>query len=61
MSASLVGSEMCIRDRRMRQPGWIQASRPARRRPPNRRHAKGRPTCDEELCLLYTSDAADDM
>eukprot|EP00969_Alexandrium_andersonii_P079600 3509609-Alexandrium_andersonii.AAC.1 len=60
MSASLVGSEMCIRDRKSgvrrggpepSDPGrGAQRFRRARRRP---RHSK--------LCLLYTSDAADDM
>eukprot|EP00969_Alexandrium_andersonii_P283089 12514323-Alexandrium_andersonii.AAC.1 len=60
MSASLVGSEMCIRDRPWLQglgKGCITLSeRSARRvalvvlRPRPRRD-----------CLLYTSDAADDM
>eukprot|EP00969_Alexandrium_andersonii_P159443 7044244-Alexandrium_andersonii.AAC.1 len=61
MSASLVGSEMCIRDSRSGRAGatapvargqarCCQASRP--RRPGSTR----RPGC-----LLYTSDAADDM
>eukprot|EP00969_Alexandrium_andersonii_P009927 433388-Alexandrium_andersonii.AAC.1 len=60
MSASLVGSEMCIRDRRRtrrRQEAFIGvwgsteggACAGASRRP----CASG--------CLLYTSDAADDM
>eukprot|EP00969_Alexandrium_andersonii_P338817 14974623-Alexandrium_andersonii.AAC.1 len=60
MSASLVGSEMCIRDR----------SRCAQRQQRSRaltprglctcgsRLARGRSLC---RCLLYTSDAADDM
>eukprot|EP00969_Alexandrium_andersonii_P318041 14048341-Alexandrium_andersonii.AAC.1 len=60
MSASLVGSEMCIRDRRStslayRWVGW-----------PVGHAADGRALrsiigawC--RLCLLYTSDAADDM
>eukprot|EP00969_Alexandrium_andersonii_P282122 12472071-Alexandrium_andersonii.AAC.1 len=60
MSASLVGSEMCIRDsllaRRLRplrghrariQGGPARAPRDRRRR--------------YSVCLLYTSDAADDM
>eukprot|EP00969_Alexandrium_andersonii_P272485 12043010-Alexandrium_andersonii.AAC.1 len=63
MSASLVGSEMCIRDRD--PPGWCRRrERPLRGgyhpRPPRlalparrRRQLGG--------CLLYTSDAADDM
>eukprot|EP00969_Alexandrium_andersonii_P289134 12779897-Alexandrium_andersonii.AAC.1 len=61
MSASLVGSEMCIRDRSI-------ASEPARVR-----EAGSRRTAPPALnvfvplihwkrgCLLYTSDAADDM
>eukprot|EP00975_Prorocentrum_lima_P013125 2786339-Prorocentrum_lima.AAC.1 len=60
MTSSLVGSEMCIRDR----PG--SGGRPSARTqisaitgawsltPP------GSPTCPAP-CLLYTSDAADDM
>eukprot|EP00969_Alexandrium_andersonii_P332853 14710032-Alexandrium_andersonii.AAC.1 len=61
MSASLVGSEMCIRDRC--SPPRVASSRPQpgtgcgsgaspwrRSRAPPRRD-----------CLLYTSDAADDM
>eukprot|EP00969_Alexandrium_andersonii_P026806 1169294-Alexandrium_andersonii.AAC.1 len=60
MSASLVGSEMCIRDRAStlthrrgsaRHRGWSSPS--ASRRPPRPRGARS--------CLLYTSDAADDM
>eukprot|EP00969_Alexandrium_andersonii_P258805 11443310-Alexandrium_andersonii.AAC.1 len=60
MSASLVGSEMCIRDRHQKQ---------------HRQEAQGgKPTPPEKIsdhagdegpiarrCLLYTSDAADDM
>eukprot|EP00969_Alexandrium_andersonii_P043162 1893060-Alexandrium_andersonii.AAC.1 len=61
MSASLVGSEMCIRDRvcaasaRSQQEGAIRrgvnatAQLPARFGPLS------------TACLLYTSDAADDM
>eukprot|EP00969_Alexandrium_andersonii_P046016 2019391-Alexandrium_andersonii.AAC.1 len=60
MSASLVGSEMCIRDRLQRV--WSSFLAPPAHR-----------TCDLGLvrrvvpsgkcggCLLYTSDAADDM
>eukprot|EP00969_Alexandrium_andersonii_P195181 8622306-Alexandrium_andersonii.AAC.1 len=60
MSASLVGSEMCIRDRSapaLPSPG---AS------PKQYRHC-GSPTSHLAwspgwgICLLYTSDAADDM
>eukprot|EP00969_Alexandrium_andersonii_P117314 5189319-Alexandrium_andersonii.AAC.1 len=60
MSASLVGSEMCIRDR----------SRPAWRRAHPSHVPHGPPVDGPECprlgaqcttCLLYTSDAADDM
>eukprot|EP00969_Alexandrium_andersonii_P168882 7464141-Alexandrium_andersonii.AAC.1 len=60
MSASLVGSEMCIRDSRGgrrpkraggRPPGWL----PPPPDTPDRRLRAVSP------CLLYTSDAADDM
>eukprot|EP00969_Alexandrium_andersonii_P215464 9516576-Alexandrium_andersonii.AAC.1 len=60
MSASLVGSEMCIRDR----PSLLAAARASV-------DAHGSPAswafanwgCAREVlsCLLYTSDAADDM
>eukprot|EP00969_Alexandrium_andersonii_P318532 14070383-Alexandrium_andersonii.AAC.1 len=60
MSASLVGSEMCIRDRP--PPG-------ARRRrflggpgsPPGEEGEEGSSGSAASACLLYTSDAADDM
>eukprot|EP00969_Alexandrium_andersonii_P206274 9113259-Alexandrium_andersonii.AAC.1 len=60
MSASLVGSEMCIRDRSPPQPIY----RPLRTR---RRTARSAPSAwakhrrQAGACLLYTSDAADDM
>eukprot|EP00969_Alexandrium_andersonii_P269537 11913382-Alexandrium_andersonii.AAC.1 len=60
MSASLVGSEMCIRDSAW-TPGSGIASWDARRRP---RHCQGSQPLKRGLpvdCLLYTSDAADDM
>eukprot|EP00969_Alexandrium_andersonii_P063835 2811548-Alexandrium_andersonii.AAC.1 len=61
MSASLVGSEMCIRDRfhplrRARQATPLQV--PAFVRVPQTRWGS---TDGREGCLLYTSDAADDM
>eukprot|EP00969_Alexandrium_andersonii_P128690 5686806-Alexandrium_andersonii.AAC.1 len=60
MSASLVGSEMCIRDRPSvgrelhggRFAGTLQVDKTAAADPNEPRVA---------LCLLYTSDAADDM
>eukprot|EP00969_Alexandrium_andersonii_P241965 10685970-Alexandrium_andersonii.AAC.1 len=61
MSASLVGSEMCIRDSAWRWPAERGKAAPltgkfigVRGVPAS---ARG-PTC---TCLLYTSDAADDM
>eukprot|EP00969_Alexandrium_andersonii_P010899 474546-Alexandrium_andersonii.AAC.1 len=60
MSASLVGSEMCIRDSR-RGP-----SQPSRGRLPSgavlwaKMLSHNNLGCCED-CLLYTSDAADDM
>eukprot|EP00969_Alexandrium_andersonii_P023150 1012301-Alexandrium_andersonii.AAC.1 len=60
MSASLVGSEMCIRDRRCTSPpsaaGGPSSARSCETRP--LAAAQAGTTC---FCLLYTSDAADDM
>eukprot|EP00969_Alexandrium_andersonii_P146661 6485016-Alexandrium_andersonii.AAC.1 len=61
MSASLVGSEMCIRDRARRAPAAFTTQ-----------HSKSGTLCVATtlralattwtwICLLYTSDAADDM
>eukprot|EP00969_Alexandrium_andersonii_P178938 7910870-Alexandrium_andersonii.AAC.1 len=61
MSASLVGSEMCIRDRCKiltvppmpapgRFPEWLQKTAESLAKPSGKQD-----------CLLYTSDAADDM
>eukprot|EP00969_Alexandrium_andersonii_P128735 5688978-Alexandrium_andersonii.AAC.1 len=60
MSASLVGSEMCIRDRAARGSSasgarWRWAPAPA---PEPKITIFGAP---QKACLLYTSDAADDM
>eukprot|EP00969_Alexandrium_andersonii_P327520 14473265-Alexandrium_andersonii.AAC.1 len=61
MSASLVGSEMCIRDspssprRSAAGTSSSMSPRPSARSSPSPRPAT---TC---TCLLYTSDAADDM
>eukprot|EP00969_Alexandrium_andersonii_P310743 13731094-Alexandrium_andersonii.AAC.1 len=60
MSASLVGSEMCIRDRgrpyarRRRLPHQLVQSYAREPQGKSLRIAA-------ECCLLYTSDAADDM
>eukprot|EP00969_Alexandrium_andersonii_P031397 1370411-Alexandrium_andersonii.AAC.1 len=61
MSASLVGSEMCIRDSSRSCRNSFR--RPAAcRRPAESRCSRsaGVPGC-KTPCLLYTSDAADDM
>eukprot|EP00975_Prorocentrum_lima_P037047 7798819-Prorocentrum_lima.AAC.1 len=61
MTSSLVGSEMCIRDRHIsmypstREGGANMASRPLLQK--KRRSNVG----FNHPCLLYTSDAADDM
>eukprot|EP00969_Alexandrium_andersonii_P217189 9593649-Alexandrium_andersonii.AAC.1 len=61
MSASLVGSEMCIRDR------LTLECRPRTCAAEYETASKVRPIfhrrtgCSEGSCLLYTSDAADDM
>eukprot|EP00969_Alexandrium_andersonii_P343474 15182028-Alexandrium_andersonii.AAC.1 len=61
MSASLVGSEMCIRDRERQ----AQATPPSAMRAPVATSAPplGPPQWGGGArgCLLYTSDAADDM
>eukprot|EP00969_Alexandrium_andersonii_P045784 2009070-Alexandrium_andersonii.AAC.1 len=60
MSASLVGSEMCIRDR-ARVDGLPRLC--AARWPVGQPPLQSVGSLDERLslCLLYTSDAADDM
>eukprot|EP00969_Alexandrium_andersonii_P202088 8930033-Alexandrium_andersonii.AAC.1 len=60
MSASLVGSEMCIRDRHGAEPlrtrgGQFEAV------PGSAQCKLRRPEAILHACLLYTSDAADDM
>eukprot|EP00969_Alexandrium_andersonii_P104144 4596723-Alexandrium_andersonii.AAC.1 len=60
MSASLVGSEMCIRDRRRGQSAPSFPKALLMRQPPQARRERTRPA-PTRGCLLYTSDAADDM
>eukprot|EP00975_Prorocentrum_lima_P048205 10082816-Prorocentrum_lima.AAC.1 len=60
MTSSLVGSEMCIRDR------WKAALVESSFIPPHAAQLHGRQTDHGRTalslcCLLYTSDAADDM
>eukprot|EP00969_Alexandrium_andersonii_P178875 7908112-Alexandrium_andersonii.AAC.1 len=60
MSASLVGSEMCIRDSVRHR----STRTPPRAVPPGegrREAAKSALAALKAPCLLYTSDAADDM
>eukprot|EP00969_Alexandrium_andersonii_P075633 3334641-Alexandrium_andersonii.AAC.1 len=60
MSASLVGSEMCIRDRTCQGPTPIPGDQYAAERI-QRAIRDTQNTQRVETCLLYTSDAADDM
>ena len=61
MLRSLVGSEMCIRD--SPHPIPTRPRRPPHPRAKPARHlgAPGRQLQAIHLCLLYTSDAADDL
>eukprot|EP00975_Prorocentrum_lima_P008887 1894844-Prorocentrum_lima.AAC.1 len=60
MTSSLVGSEMCIRDRLSGSLclGWSCPRLPTMARPLPRKHQWPGWAL---ACLLYTSDAADDM
>eukprot|EP00975_Prorocentrum_lima_P039867 8374547-Prorocentrum_lima.AAC.1 len=60
MTSSLVGSEMCIRDRSIDMGELVTDSSPvpAAVLPRWLSTMRGTRTC---CCLLYTSDAADDM
>eukprot|EP00969_Alexandrium_andersonii_P248624 10986685-Alexandrium_andersonii.AAC.1 len=60
MSASLVGSEMCIRDR-LEGARAHAGSRSGELQSPLVRHVLTRAPQGMSRCLLYTSDAADDM
>eukprot|EP00969_Alexandrium_andersonii_P182450 8061506-Alexandrium_andersonii.AAC.1 len=62
MSASLVGSEMCIRDRsgRVRGPP-LPPSAHSTMLPEAPPPAPEWAPTEMKACLLYTSDAADDM
>eukprot|EP00969_Alexandrium_andersonii_P195504 8636525-Alexandrium_andersonii.AAC.1 len=60
MSASLVGSEMCIRDSANRARTGQLWGRDSSRLGALR-SASEFPRETERACLLYTSDAADDM
>eukprot|EP00969_Alexandrium_andersonii_P120839 5342970-Alexandrium_andersonii.AAC.1 len=60
MSASLVGSEMCIRDSSARRASQ-RAARDATSGALSAALARVRALEEALGCLLYTSDAADDM
>eukprot|EP00975_Prorocentrum_lima_P037003 7788336-Prorocentrum_lima.AAC.1 len=61
MTSSLVGSEMCIRDRYVSAPLHLSHAPTASAVTANPTQ-KGKGKCNKFLtCLLYTSDAADDM
>eukprot|EP00969_Alexandrium_andersonii_P107765 4754424-Alexandrium_andersonii.AAC.1 len=61
MSASLVGSEMCIRDRHSLSAA-ARATRRSRFQSARAARAAAKWCCHaSSACLLYTSDAADDM
>eukprot|EP00969_Alexandrium_andersonii_P112817 4986549-Alexandrium_andersonii.AAC.1 len=60
MSASLVGSEMCIRDRNGFDPDLIDELR-VRFGGPSAGARVVPSSAVPNACLLYTSDAADDM
>eukprot|EP00975_Prorocentrum_lima_P022589 4754398-Prorocentrum_lima.AAC.1 len=60
MTSSLVGSEMCIRDRCVTARHWPVEAVPGRMQA--RDGARGCAAAAKiRACLLYTSDAADDM
>eukprot|EP00975_Prorocentrum_lima_P005857 1267739-Prorocentrum_lima.AAC.1 len=60
MTSSLVGSEMCIRDRVYED--WLSGALTDRARPPKVEASDStKPVSLKKPCLLYTSDAADDM
>eukprot|EP00969_Alexandrium_andersonii_P117174 5182033-Alexandrium_andersonii.AAC.1 len=61
MSASLVGSEMCIRDRCTRGRGPCFPGASPQGRAPSPGAGSACRVAALKLCLLYTSDAADDM
>eukprot|EP00969_Alexandrium_andersonii_P288129 12738095-Alexandrium_andersonii.AAC.1 len=61
MSASLVGSEMCIRDRCCACGSGRRVGCPSLGPPTFGASSTLKAPASRESCLLYTSDAADDM
>eukprot|EP00975_Prorocentrum_lima_P041870 8798992-Prorocentrum_lima.AAC.1 len=60
MTSSLVGSEMCIRDRTRSLRTWPTSANTMRKMIVRATREQAR-TMRSTTCLLYTSDAADDM
>eukprot|EP00969_Alexandrium_andersonii_P162666 7190419-Alexandrium_andersonii.AAC.1 len=61
MSASLVGSEMCIRDSSCAFLHGLSGGAAAPPSDPHKKRLRRAPEALFGCCLLYTSDAADDM
>eukprot|EP00975_Prorocentrum_lima_P022901 4818612-Prorocentrum_lima.AAC.1 len=61
MTSSLVGSEMCIRDRTTCWENALVDPNLRAPRPPEGQHGRRKTGEQRSACLLYTSDAADDM
>eukprot|EP00969_Alexandrium_andersonii_P142077 6281005-Alexandrium_andersonii.AAC.1 len=61
MSASLVGSEMCIRDSRTPSCPSCRSPVVGKGEDGRRKGCRGVRKVPSRSCLLYTSDAADDM
>eukprot|EP00975_Prorocentrum_lima_P004473 969873-Prorocentrum_lima.AAC.1 len=61
MTSSLVGSEMCIRDRQVGANIGRTWKGNAPRKSPEYSELWSNRSVESENCLLYTSDAADDM
>eukprot|EP00975_Prorocentrum_lima_P038410 8074326-Prorocentrum_lima.AAC.1 len=60
MTSSLVGSEMCIRDRLKQGERLVNASLEGDKED-DKKDKKSKRRSKKKTCLLYTSDAADDM
>eukprot|EP00975_Prorocentrum_lima_P023114 4862424-Prorocentrum_lima.AAC.1 len=61
MTSSLVGSEMCIRDSHAKPRRMPSCGRRASQCRGSAWYSSRIGPCLPESCLLYTSDAADDM
>eukprot|EP00975_Prorocentrum_lima_P013256 2816067-Prorocentrum_lima.AAC.1 len=61
MTSSLVGSEMCIRDRKKHWGAKVKAPKSKGHEMSSTQAMDDRSSPQSLFCLLYTSDAADDM